>query len=91
MSATLQRLLPAGCLPACLSTVLCRHNLPLRKHAAEPAPPPRPPCCSGYLSFNIPADGSLRGEREPLMAQARPALVQAAPSFSRGYSTFFDA
>lgn len=46
---------------------------------------------NGYLSFNIPADGSLRGEREPLMAQARPALVQAAPSFSRGYSTFFDA
>jgi hypothetical protein len=48
---------------------------------------------NGYLSFNIPADGSMRGEREPLMAmsQARPALVQAAPSFSRGYSTFFDA
>lgn len=64
-----------------------------RKHSLIPTPFTSPPCRSGYqLSFNIPADGtgSMR-EREPLMPQARPALVQAAPSFGRGYSTYFDA
>lgn len=77
----------AACLPCCPGP-----HLPTEAHSA-PTPFTSPPCRSGYqLSFNIPADGtgSMR-EREPLMPQARPALVQAAPSFGRGYSTYFDA
>ncbi len=80
-----------GCCCFACGQIPCRAALALCVHAVISAHSSLPACSGYHLAFNIPADGSSRGEREPLMAQARPVLVQGAPSFSRGYSTFFDA